>query len=236
MCRSSAAPRPPVPQPPAGDRTLGTRLLRSLVLCKTQRVWASPLAPRTRYRGCFGAQMSIPRDAALPLCSARAKEQSGPGMFPGPPLCRHVPAWAVGEDDVAVLVVALQEGDASVLLPVPHRLPEDGSLAACGRGRRGPSAWGGETEARRGRSIPPPGSPALTAEVAADHVRDDPVRPHSLRSGCGSTAAPCPLPAPVVRMVARLRAGVGGVGACGEEEEEERQGGGVSRGSPQGWR
>lgn len=42
------------------------------------------------------------------------------------------PAGSVGEHDIAVLVRALQEGDTGVLLPVPHGLPEDCPLAACG--------------------------------------------------------------------------------------------------------
>lgn len=66
------------------------------------------------------------------------------------------PAGSVGEDDVAVLVVALQEGDTRVLLPVPHGLPEDGSLAACGGGAVSKVFGGGETEARR---APPPQVP-----------------------------------------------------------------------------
>lgn len=42
------------------------------------------------------------------------------------------PAGSIGEYDVAVLVGALQEGNTGVLLPVPHGLPEDCPLAACG--------------------------------------------------------------------------------------------------------
>lgn len=63
-----------------------------------------------------------------------------PNPWDGSP---DVPTGAVGEHDVAVLVIALQEGDTGVLLPVPHGLPEDGSLAACGGGSR-------EGSARRG--------------------------------------------------------------------------------------
>lgn len=41
------------------------------------------------------------------------------------------PAGSIGENNVAVLISALQEGDTGMLFPVPHGLPEDCPLAAC---------------------------------------------------------------------------------------------------------
>lgn len=47
------------------------------------------------------------------------------------PTGAHLPTGPVGEDNVALLVAALDEGDAGVLLPVPHGLLEHGALRAC---------------------------------------------------------------------------------------------------------
>lgn len=65
-------------------------------------------------------------------CSAQDRTRAGAMAEGTTPRGPCSPAGAVGEHDVAVLVRAFQEGDAGMLLPVPHGLPEDCPLAACG--------------------------------------------------------------------------------------------------------
>lgn len=52
-----------------------------------------------------------------------------------PAIGADLPTGSVGEDNVALLVAALDEGDAGVLLPVPHGLLEHGALRACNNHR-----------------------------------------------------------------------------------------------------
>lgn len=128
------------------------------------------------------------------------------------------PAGSVGEDNIAVLISALQEGDTGMLLPVPHGLPEDRPLAAC------QDKGGQVVTVSKGAHLHPllrcqpllaeigrrhhsyhyaqPGCPAvrprgsfsitLTSEVSPNDKGDDPIGPHPLWSGCCCPPAPGP--------------------------------------------
>ena len=65
---------------------------------------------------------------------------------------RDSPTGSVGEHDVALLARPLDERHARVSLPVPHGLPEYGSLAACEGGAVSLHVVAARSRSRRSRS------------------------------------------------------------------------------------
>lgn len=130
-------------------------------------------------------------------CSAQGRTWVGAmaeGTLPRGPCS---PAGSIGEYNVAVLVGALQEGDTGVLLPVPHGLPEDGPLAACGTEAARLSHPLLQSSRLMGRGHhDAAGLLMLTGEVSPNDKGDDPIGPHALRSGRRRPPAPGPASPP----------------------------------------
>lgn len=133
------------------------------------------------------------------------------------PRCPCSPAGSIGEYNVAVLISALQEGNTGMLLPVPHGLPEDCPLAACQDeearlwhhpGHPPPPTAQESPPERQKVPLIPPGTAGLTCEVSPNDEGDDPIRPHTLRSGRCRPPAPGPASPPPWASPLRLPTGV----------------------------
>ena len=124
------------------------------------------------------------------------------------------PTRSVGENNIAFFSGPFCKCYTSVFLPVPHGLTENGPLAAWKEFKFDSFSMRAKEHKAPVRARPAARfSSQLTAEVPADHVRDDAVRPHSLGSRGGCSPPPMEPPQACCSLTPDALPG-GGAGNC----------------------